>query len=486
MAISIFPPVSSGGGGGNGFTLLVGSSGNTTFTFDTDQPAGPYVINSKLSDTVFDVYLFTSADASAGYTSTSGLTATDPFNVVVIYGAIANDVLTFENKASTAPQTTGDIDGSIPPFLTSATPTTLDSVDDTTTVAGGNFKSDVEISFTGQNDVAVAAKSVVRSSATELIVTRPDSFPGAQQPFTLTATNPGITNPTSSVNKLVNSILAVPLNIEYLVIAGGGSGGSNTTTSGGGGGAGGYRTSTLTPTAFTGLTVTVGAGGAKVNLAMGQTGSNSVFSSITSSGGGGGGGKVDGSTFGLPGGSGGGANLYGGTGGDGNIGGYDPVEGYDGGDISSYLQAYPGAGGGGASATGGNATGSGSGAGGNGRASSITGTAVTRGGGGSGGSRTPSYGVGAAGTGGGGRGSNNSNSTAGTANTGGGGGGSDSENPGDCLTAGGSGVVILKYPDAFTATFSGGVTHTTPAAAGGYKVTTITATSTTSETVSFA
>jgi hypothetical protein len=50
---------------------------------------------------------------------------------------------------------------------------------------------------------------------------------------------------------------------------------------------------------------------------------------------------------------------------------------------------------------------------------------------------------------------------------------------------GGSGVVILKYPDTVTATFSAGVTQST-STAGGFKVSTITATSTTSETVTFA
>ena len=88
--------------------------------------------------------------------------------------------------------------------------------------------------------------------------------------------------------------------IEYLVIAGGGSGGSD----GGGGGAGGYRTSygsgniSGANSAVEGdlafikgdtFTVTVGAGGAAVTNAVGNNGSNSVFSTITSTGGGAGG-----------------------------------------------------------------------------------------------------------------------------------------------------------------------------------------------------
>jgi hypothetical protein len=50
--------------------------------------------------------------------------------------------------------------------------------------------------------------------------------------------------------------------------------------------------------------------------------------------------------------------------------------------------------------------------------------------------------------------------------------------------AGGSGVVILKYSDVFTATFSGGVTQST-ATSGGYKISTVTAAGV-SDTVSWA
>jgi hypothetical protein len=96
---------------------------------------------------------------------------------------------------------------------------------------------------------------------------------------------------------------------------------------------------------------------------------------------------------------------------------------------------------------------------------------------------------GVGGTGGGGNGGAGSgNGSNGSVNTGGGGGGSGSQNLPSAHGAagnGGSGIVILKYPDTFTATFSGGVTQST-ASSGGFKISTITATSTTSETVTFA
>jgi hypothetical protein len=66
--------------------------------------------------------------------------------------------------------------------------------------------------------------------------------------------------------------------------------------------------------------------------------------------------------------------------------------------------------------------------------------------------------------------------TAGTANTGGGAGG------GATGANGGSGVVIFRVPKQATVSFSGGVTQTSTTT-GVWRVYTVTATSTTSETV---
>jgi hypothetical protein len=190
--------------GGNGFSLLVGATGNTTYAFATPQPAGAYSLTSQLGDTTFDIYLVTAANANAGYTNTTALEATAEFDRIVVYGATTNDILNFEYKPSAAPATSGDVADGAAPFLISATPSTLASVDDTTTVTGGNFASDVEIVFTGQDAVDRPAKSIVRSSSTSLIVTRPDTFPIEQEPYSMTATNAGITNPSTNVNKLTD------------------------------------------------------------------------------------------------------------------------------------------------------------------------------------------------------------------------------------------------------------------------------------------
>ena len=76
------------------------------------------------------------------------------------------------------------------------------------------------------------------------------------------------------------------------------------------------------------------------------------------------------------------------------------------------------------------------------------------------------------GSGGGGAGSRTGAGTAGSTNTGGGGGGGKGGYPSG---AGGSGIVILKYADSKTITIGAGLTGSTAAPSGGYKVTTITA-----------
>lgn len=188
----------------NEFDLVIGISGHTTFQLDSPKPAGTYAVTSQLNDSSFDIYLITDSYEHAGYTNSNSLTATAKFNKVVVYGATPNDVLTFSYKLASVPGTSGDVLDGAAPFLTSAIPTTLESIDDTTTVTGGNFASDVEISFVGSDDVARPAKNIVRSSSTSLIVTRPDDLPVEYEPYSMIATNSGIVNPSLNVHKLEN------------------------------------------------------------------------------------------------------------------------------------------------------------------------------------------------------------------------------------------------------------------------------------------
>ena len=257
-------------------------------------------------------------------------------------------------------------------------------------------------------------------------------------------------------NALVNS--PITISAYYLVVAGGGGGGGV----GGGGGAGGYRTNylgtSLTLVPGTNYTVTIGAGGAPSATGaawngdggIGANGTNSVFSTITSAGGGGGAGASNNAGSG---GSGGGSRS--GTVGSGNTPSVTPSQGNSGGNSNN--NTYIGGGGGGASQSGNTVNNNG----GNGSANSITGTSATyAGGGGGGGSMGSNIGIG--GTGGGAQGG----AYAGAANTGGGGGGGSWTNNQNTTTqrggAGGSGIVILRYPDSYNITVGSGLTAGTP------------------------
>jgi len=277
-------------------------------------------------------------------------------------------------------------------------------------------------------------------------------------------------------------------NVDYLVVAGGGGGGAGEQA--GGGGAGGFRVSnshalpapTMSPLSNpTGITVTaqtypitVGGGGAQkcFPVGLGNSGNNSVFSTITSTAGGGGGrGDTPGSANGLDGGSGGGGGSASGcrNGGTGNTPPVSPPQGNNGGTGQPALapNANYAGGGGGAGAAGGNQGNSPgtSGIGGVGSfispsfAVSCAGTPgpapgvrYFSGGGGAG-----AWGpipVSPGGRGGGGAGGVQNPSptfaVAGTANTGGGGGGGGSD-PGVAPggsgvgAAGGKGIVIIRY-----------------------------------------
>jgi hypothetical protein len=243
--------------------------------------------------------------------------------------------------------------------------------------------------------------------------------------------------------------------VEVLVVAGGGGGGCgfNKSACGGGGGAGGLQyVSSYGVSAGTGITVTVGAGGAggpAANVSPtgdGSNGSNSVFGGITTIGGGGGTTYFD--TNGKNGGSGGGA---GGAGGYTPIGGQGiPGQGNNGGNQVGAGQSTDSTscgGGGGAGAVGANGvTSQRGGNGGIGLPYSISGFSTYYAGGGGGGASLVGGGFG--GLGGGANGGNiDSNGSNAVSYTGGGGGGASS-GPGNAATGGGtggSGIVIVRY-----------------------------------------
>jgi hypothetical protein len=275
---------------------------------------------------------------------------------------------------------------------------------------------------------------------------------GTSYTFKVKANNPFGSSSESSASNSVTPTVAV----DFLVVAGGGGGSTGYSGAyGGGGGAGGVRSSfgttggfstpeaPITLTTSTNYTVVVGQGGSRPSSGdnnQGTSGSNSTFSTITATGGGAGAATNNGSTSslnGLNGGSGGGgclgANVGQGTAGQGFAGNAYNAGGQSGAGGSS--GAYPlGIIAGGSSAGVGN---------------TITGSIVQ-------------YGKGGEGTG--------STTASGYGNGGNGGryGFGSGQEPGN----GNAGVVILRYPSAYTISLSG-VSGST-ATVGSSKVTTIT------------
>lgn len=302
----------------------------------------------------------------------------------------------------------------------------------------------------------------LNSSNGSLTGTAPDIESDTTYNFNITATD-GV-NTSSRAFSVTVSYVPPYITADFILIAGGGGGGGEYTSGNSGsagGGAGGYRSSVtgelsgggaspenkINFTPSVNYTVTVGAGGpGGANPSTNSTGSNSSISgqditTITSLGGGAGSYRWHvGSYNGGDGGSGGGGASEG-AGGAGTTG-----QGYNGANALGY--GNRGGGGGGAGAAGSGYSG------GTGVSSSITGSSVTR-----------AYG---------GSGSSNGNPGAAAANTGNGGDGGFGYNTSQRGGAGGSGLVIFKYPSIRSITLSGGLTHST-SVSGGYKVTTITA-----------
>ena len=271
-----------------------------------------------------------------------------------------------------------------------------------------------------------------------------------------TFTGPGTFTVTKAAAAAADNV------VSYMVVAGGGGTGA---CKGGGAGAGGYREVvspsspytgsplngyptpgnriTVTETAFP---ITVGAGGTGATTpGTATSGSDSVFSTITSAGGGRGSDGSPSADPALNGGSGGGGSRYLTTAGNGNTPPVSPAQGNNGG-AGTAPGDYEGSGGGGAGAVGGVAGTTCAGDGGAGTTSSINGTPTARAGGGGGGSCAPgTSGTGGAGGGGAGAGGPGNNGVSGTTNTGGGGGGGPNYGSSGPGGSGGSGIVVIRY-----------------------------------------
>jgi hypothetical protein len=260
-------------------------------------------------------------------------------------------------------------------------------------------------------------------------------------------------------------VSSVTPQVEYLVVAGGGAGGGGAAYGGGGGGAGGLLQGIIPITAGSSLTVTVGAGGTG-SCINGGNGANSVFGNITSIGGGGG---NYGYGVGACGGSGGGNGSDYRNPGPGTLVFSQPVAGQGnrgGGQVGS-----PGGGGGAGSAGICGRSPHSAGNGGVGVASAIGGVLSTYAGGGGGAADYNACSIpilgGAGGGGNGAYSSTGGQNTAGSSNTGGGGGAANNVSGKTVSSNGGSGIVIISYPDIYNAPASFGGANSPTASTSG-------------------
>ena len=443
--------------------LTLGDSGDTIII-----PAGATIQNSGTAtgfgatgavnwDTTPKTTTVTAVSGNGYFVNTTAgaITVNLPAGVagsIVAVSDYANTAAT--NNITITPNSTDKINGvnQNAKITTNGVAVTLIYVDST---RGWKDVNDATLDVTGIPPFVAATGGTITTCGDYKI----HSFTG---PGTFTVTNAGTPSGSNTV--------------DYLVVAGGGGGGTNI---GGGGGAGGYReskatgapwtasplaSSTSLPVSATGYPITVGGAGSaglQPGCNSGGSGTNSIFSTITSAGGGGGSGsgkaKIDG-------GSGGGAaynSLISPTGAPGGVGNTPPVsppQGQPGGSGSNPVgagnpggppcAATAGVGGGGATQSGfpnnGPPHAGGAGAGTNiNTATGESGPGPLRyyaGGGGSGYNATGTIGPG--GIGGGGAGGRSSTpGVSGTTNTGGGGGGAC----GPAGGAGGSGIVIIRY-----------------------------------------
>jgi len=198
----IAPPASAN------FVIDLDGTANNSLTFDFPKPAGPYSISLSEEDASFDVYLLDESGVSVGYTNNSAIVAGAEFRAVSILGLANTQIITFLFTGSvTVPDGDGNKVGA-GAYLSSITPSDLPNIDDTATVVGGNFATDVEIYFESEG-YSEQAKSIVRTDSTELVITRPDNLTEDNAPYNLRSVNAGVPQATGSgLNVLTDAVTA--------------------------------------------------------------------------------------------------------------------------------------------------------------------------------------------------------------------------------------------------------------------------------------
>jgi hypothetical protein len=231
MGVSVFPPAAGGGESSfSNFAIDLEDYSDNTVVLSTEYPAGGYVITSDPVDASMDFYLLNSESELVGYSSTKSITASAKFSIVVVLGGSELMKLSFTFVGETGLPSSAGAKVNAGAYIVSANPLLLPSVDDTTVVTGGNFALDVAVKFVS-GETEAAAKSVVRSSDLEMVVTRPDDLDPALNPWSLQATNPGVPVPVgSNVNKIQINAGAMVVWVTTSPLPGGQAGTAYSTT----------------------------------------------------------------------------------------------------------------------------------------------------------------------------------------------------------------------------------------------------------------
>ena len=190
------------------FTVVTSTGGSKTAEFTTPFPAGVYTIYSIAGDNDLEIYLGAEDGSNVGY-STNGnkaIIASAPFKYVTTANANSFDAIVFElyqvsSEAATLHTKTDAFWA--PPTITDVTPSSLYNQNSTTTISGSNFASNVTAKFRKSDDLTlVDPKSIVRGSATSIILTRPDSFSPTDAPYDVVITNPTVGLSATSINSI--------------------------------------------------------------------------------------------------------------------------------------------------------------------------------------------------------------------------------------------------------------------------------------------
>lgn len=185
------------------FTVVTLTGGSKTATLSREFPPGTYSIESVNTDADLEIYLGSTSGANVGYVTggAKAITASGPIKYVTTNNANSSDAIVFTFLSEAQNLTNKDDAYWAPPTITTISPSSLPIVDDTATITGTNFPSDVSVRFRKSDDsTLVTPKSTVRGSSTSIIVTRPDTFATGDAPYDLIVTNPTTTLSTTLLN----------------------------------------------------------------------------------------------------------------------------------------------------------------------------------------------------------------------------------------------------------------------------------------------